>query len=439
LHGVIVHFGSTRSSGHYYSFVKGSNGIWYEIDDDEVKQISINTLLKQNIYILFYSRMIDLKNGEFYENIKFMKDNLNKNDENKENNIINNKNNNKEIDIFEEKNFYNKEKFNKEENDINNSVNNNGINNNNNVINKNNNIKSNKESEEKDKNKDEEPRIVQKIKKKNITIQKLEINNNIIKDNKILEISSPTFNNEILTPQKFKILKEKIGKLLYSIKYIKFIKIGTPISSPLYSTPTSPFVNIVSNKIHNTRNKKKKNNNSPSKRYKKINLTPVNNNHSILEYVNNENNEIKNKNIDNNKNNDNNIENNKLLNKNKNEITFNNYFNEISSNTNNTNNNNNNKIENKNDEKKKNENSNKKLIENSKEIYNQKVDTWETNDKKRKINLELTNNDEEKNDDDLWDDYLKTGKTKKKKQKLDIDEWKNEGKEFQKLQNKKNI
>jgi ubiquitin C-terminal hydrolase len=54
--GVLVHSGSSCHSGHYYSFVKNSNGVWYKMDDSHVSQVSLTQALGQHAYILFYVR-----------------------------------------------------------------------------------------------------------------------------------------------------------------------------------------------------------------------------------------------------------------------------------------------------------------------------------------------------------------------------------------------
>uniref|UniRef100_A0A7S2RUU6 ubiquitinyl hydrolase 1 n=1 Tax=Mucochytrium quahogii TaxID=96639 RepID=A0A7S2RUU6_9STRA len=56
--GAIVHSGVTLDSGHYVSFVKASNGIWYELDDDVIRQVGLDTVLSQPAYILFYTRVV---------------------------------------------------------------------------------------------------------------------------------------------------------------------------------------------------------------------------------------------------------------------------------------------------------------------------------------------------------------------------------------------
>jgi len=55
LFAVLVHSGGGIHCGHYYAFVKSSNGLWYHMNDAQVKTVSIETVLQQNAYILFYS------------------------------------------------------------------------------------------------------------------------------------------------------------------------------------------------------------------------------------------------------------------------------------------------------------------------------------------------------------------------------------------------
>ena len=45
LYGVLVHAGYSCNSGHYYCYVKGSNGMWYEMNDNRVS----------SHFILFFS------------------------------------------------------------------------------------------------------------------------------------------------------------------------------------------------------------------------------------------------------------------------------------------------------------------------------------------------------------------------------------------------
>lgn len=40
LYGVLVHSGHSVHSGHYYAFVKAPNGLWHQLDDNHVSQVS---------------------------------------------------------------------------------------------------------------------------------------------------------------------------------------------------------------------------------------------------------------------------------------------------------------------------------------------------------------------------------------------------------------
>ena len=43
-------------SGHYYAFVRTRADLWNLVNDDEVRQVSLKTALKQCAYVLFYAR-----------------------------------------------------------------------------------------------------------------------------------------------------------------------------------------------------------------------------------------------------------------------------------------------------------------------------------------------------------------------------------------------
>lgn len=58
LYAVLVHQGQSCANGHYYSYVKAANNLWYEMDDSSVRQVSLNTVLGQPAYILFYQKQI---------------------------------------------------------------------------------------------------------------------------------------------------------------------------------------------------------------------------------------------------------------------------------------------------------------------------------------------------------------------------------------------
>ncbi|KAG0278392.1 Ubiquitin carboxyl-terminal hydrolase 36 [Linnemannia gamsii] len=55
LYAVLVHAGGSCHSGHYYCYVKGSNGIWYSMNDSHVGVVSLQSVLSQNAYMLFYT------------------------------------------------------------------------------------------------------------------------------------------------------------------------------------------------------------------------------------------------------------------------------------------------------------------------------------------------------------------------------------------------
>lgn len=54
LYAVLVHYGYSCHSGHYYCYVRNSNGIWYSMNDSMVSQVSKATVLSQQAYLLFY-------------------------------------------------------------------------------------------------------------------------------------------------------------------------------------------------------------------------------------------------------------------------------------------------------------------------------------------------------------------------------------------------
>lgn len=60
LYGVLVHSGHSCHSGHYYSFVKAGNGLWYEMNDSSVSQASTSRVVNNsNAYILFYIQKVE--------------------------------------------------------------------------------------------------------------------------------------------------------------------------------------------------------------------------------------------------------------------------------------------------------------------------------------------------------------------------------------------
>ncbi|XP_061870780.1 ubiquitin carboxyl-terminal hydrolase 42-like [Colius striatus] len=56
LYAVLVHAGSTCDVGHYFCYTKAGNGQWYRMDDESVNPCGINTVHRQQAYLLFYVR-----------------------------------------------------------------------------------------------------------------------------------------------------------------------------------------------------------------------------------------------------------------------------------------------------------------------------------------------------------------------------------------------
>ncbi|NXO70027.1 UBP42 hydrolase, partial [Phainopepla nitens] len=56
LYAVLVHRGLSCQGGHYFCYIKASNGQWYQMDDKSVELCPIDTALKQQAYLLFYAR-----------------------------------------------------------------------------------------------------------------------------------------------------------------------------------------------------------------------------------------------------------------------------------------------------------------------------------------------------------------------------------------------
>ncbi|XP_030361803.1 ubiquitin carboxyl-terminal hydrolase 36-like isoform X2 [Strigops habroptila] len=57
LYAVLVHSGYSCHAGHYYCYVKASNGQWYQMNDSMVRCSNINAVLNQEAYLLFYVRI----------------------------------------------------------------------------------------------------------------------------------------------------------------------------------------------------------------------------------------------------------------------------------------------------------------------------------------------------------------------------------------------
>ncbi|CAM9897011.1 unnamed protein product, partial [Ectocarpus fasciculatus] len=56
LTGVVVHSGKSMSSGHYFAYVRSSAGCWARMNDSVVTKVTLDTVLKDKAYVLFYTR-----------------------------------------------------------------------------------------------------------------------------------------------------------------------------------------------------------------------------------------------------------------------------------------------------------------------------------------------------------------------------------------------
>ncbi|XP_034070700.1 ubiquitin carboxyl-terminal hydrolase 42 [Gymnodraco acuticeps] len=66
LFAVLVHSGFSCHAGHYFCYVKASNGQWYQMNDSSVSVSDIRSVLNQQAYVLFYSKSSEVKKaGDF--------------------------------------------------------------------------------------------------------------------------------------------------------------------------------------------------------------------------------------------------------------------------------------------------------------------------------------------------------------------------------------
>ncbi|KAL6036796.1 hypothetical protein STEG23_005448 [Scotinomys teguina] len=63
LYAVLVHTGFNCHAGHYFCYIKASNGLWYQMNDSVVSTSDIRSVLNQQAYVLFYIRSHDVRNG----------------------------------------------------------------------------------------------------------------------------------------------------------------------------------------------------------------------------------------------------------------------------------------------------------------------------------------------------------------------------------------
>jgi ubiquitin C-terminal hydrolase len=56
LYAIVVHTGSSSTSGHYYCFIRSAPDTWYKFDDSKVIRVREAYVLSQEAYILFYAK-----------------------------------------------------------------------------------------------------------------------------------------------------------------------------------------------------------------------------------------------------------------------------------------------------------------------------------------------------------------------------------------------
>ncbi|XP_054454761.1 ubiquitin carboxyl-terminal hydrolase 42 isoform X2 [Anoplopoma fimbria] len=66
LYAVLVHSGFSCHAGHYFCYIKASNGQWYQMNDSSVSVSDIRSVLNQQAYVLFYIKSGDgKKTGDY--------------------------------------------------------------------------------------------------------------------------------------------------------------------------------------------------------------------------------------------------------------------------------------------------------------------------------------------------------------------------------------
>ncbi len=58
---VLVHQGSSISSGHYYCYVRASDNNWYMFNDASVNKVKEADVLEETPYLLIYEKIILFK------------------------------------------------------------------------------------------------------------------------------------------------------------------------------------------------------------------------------------------------------------------------------------------------------------------------------------------------------------------------------------------
>ncbi|XP_005058769.1 PREDICTED: ubiquitin carboxyl-terminal hydrolase 42-like isoform X3 [Ficedula albicollis] len=64
LYAVVVHSGHTCLGGHFFCYIKASDGQWYKMNDVSVESCDLHTALGQQAYLLFYARCFNSQSKE---------------------------------------------------------------------------------------------------------------------------------------------------------------------------------------------------------------------------------------------------------------------------------------------------------------------------------------------------------------------------------------
>ncbi|KAM3379680.1 ubiquitin carboxyl-terminal hydrolase 20-like [Capsicum galapagoense] len=85
LYAVIVHAGSTSSSGHYYCFICAEPNEWYKFDDSTISWVHEDLVLAEEAYIMFYAKRdtlwfsdfvaLEVINSSYFHELKKIVDN----------------------------------------------------------------------------------------------------------------------------------------------------------------------------------------------------------------------------------------------------------------------------------------------------------------------------------------------------------------------------
>ncbi|MED6247466.1 hypothetical protein ATANTOWER_003135 [Ataeniobius toweri] len=69
LYAVLVHSGFSCHAGHYFCYIKASNGQWYQMNDSSVSVSDIRSVLNQQAYVVFYIKSSDVKKAGEYSTL----------------------------------------------------------------------------------------------------------------------------------------------------------------------------------------------------------------------------------------------------------------------------------------------------------------------------------------------------------------------------------